>query len=449
MNNLPEKFSENIKNILGDEFKDFKKALETDSPVSIRLNPAKTFKSAFALDNPILWTENGYYLKNRPVFTLDPAFHAGAYYVQEASSMVIEHIFKKYVHHYSPLKVLDLCAAPGGKTTHLASLLTDEDLLVANEVIKGRVGILKENLLKWGFTNTIVASQDPETFADLEGFFDVVLVDAPCSGEGMFRKTPDAINEWSEESVVACSARQKRILSAAAMLVAPKGLLIYSTCTYNSSENQDNAHWLTRTLDFENIEMEVPEEWGVTQAKPGLQFFPHKAKGEGFYVSVFRNKGRDERFVKGKPNIQRLRRDQTELLSAWIKEEEFEKYSYFLKNDGMVVTIKTSLLNEFGSVLKALDKRSSGLELGLFKGNDFIPSHAFALSSLISEKVQRVDLEEKNALLYLKKETFDLPEHTNGWALITYQNLGLGWAKIIGNRVNNYLPTEWRIRMEL
>lgn len=449
MNNLPERFSENIKNILGDEFEDFKKALDTDSPVSIRLNPAKTFKSAFALDNPIPWTENGYYLKTRPVFTLDPAFHAGAYYVQEASSMVIEHIFKKYVHHYSPLKVLDLCAAPGGKTTHLASLLTDEDLLVANEVIKGRVGILKENLLKWGFTNTIVASQDPETFADLEGFFDVVLVDAPCSGEGMFRKTPDAINEWSEESVVACSARQKRILSAAAMLVAPKGLLIYSTCTYNSSENQDNAHWLARTLDFENIEVDVPEEWGVTQAKPGLQFFPHKAKGEGFYVSVFRNKGRDERFVKGKPNIQRLRRDQTELLSAWIKEEEFEKYSYFLKNDGVVVTIKTSLLNEFGSVLKALDKRSSGLELGLFKGNDFIPSHAFALSSLISEKVQRVDLEEKNALLYLKKETFDLPEHANGWALITYQNLGLGWAKIIGDRINNYLPTEWRIRMEL
>jgi 16S rRNA C967 or C1407 C5-methylase (RsmB/RsmF family) len=231
MNNLPGRFSENLKNILGNEFEKFKKALETDSPVSVRLNPKKKFKPSFDLEEAIPWTENGHYLKNRPVFTLDPAFHAGAYYVQEASSMVIEHIFNNHVHHYSPLKVLDLCAAPGGKTTHLASLLTEDDLLVANEVIKSRVGILKENLLKWGFTNVIVSNQDPETFADLEGFFDVVLVDAPCSGEGMFRKTPDAINEWSEENVNVCSARQKRILSAAAMLVAPKGSTLLAPTT--------------------------------------------------------------------------------------------------------------------------------------------------------------------------------------------------------------------------
>lgn len=449
MNSLPERFSDNLKNILADDFENFKKALETESPVSIRLNPSKTFESSFELTERVPWTEYGYYLKSRPVFTLDPAFHAGGYYVQEASSMVIEHIFKTQVNHNYPIKVLDLCAAPGGKTTHLAALLKEDDLLVANEVIKSRVSILKENLSKWGFNNVIVSNQDPETFSDLEGFFDVVLVDAPCSGEGMFRKTPDAINEWSEENVAVCSSRQKRILSAAAMLVAPGGTLIYSTCTYNSSENQENATWLSRTLDFEPLHVEAPSEWNVVNANPGLQFFPHKLKGEGFYVAVFKNNSRDERFVKGKPTIPRLPRKQIELLTPWVKEDKFNDYEYFLKNDGVVVAIRSSLIQEFGSVLKALHKRSSGLELGLFKGNDFIPSHSFALSGLVSEKIQCLDLAERDALLYLKKESFELPEHSNGWALVTYKNLALGWVKIIGERVNNYLPTEWRIRMEL
>lgn len=447
--NLPEKFSVNLKNILGDTYGEFEKALQTESPVSIRLNPAKPLKPPFAFREPVPWTSQGYYLKSRPVFTLDPAFHAGAYYVQEASSMIIEHIVKNHAPAGSPLKVLDLCAAPGGKTTHLASLLSADDLLVANEVIKSRVGILKENLVKWGFPNVITVNQDPETFADLEGFFDIVLVDAPCSGEGMFRKTPDAVNEWSEENVMICSARQKRILSAAAMLVAPDGLLIYSTCTYNAPENQENAQWLTRTLDFEPVETDVPESWGIVQGNPGLQFFPHKIKGEGFYVAAFKNRSRDERYIKGKPNIPRLPRKQAEQLVPWIRPEVYEHFDYFLKNDGIVVAIKQSLLNETGSVFRALQKRSSGLELGHFKGNDFIPSHALALSGMVSENVQRIDLPERDALLYLKKETFELPEHKNGWALVTYQSLPLGWVKVIGDRVNNYLPVEWRIRMKL
>lgn len=447
--NLPEKFSARLKDILGNSYGEFKKALQTESPVSIRLNPLKPFKPSFALNQPVPWTSQGYYLQNRPVFTLDPAYHAGAYYVQEASSMIIEQLVKKHAPAIDSLKVLDLCAAPGGKTTHLASLLSGNDLLVANEVIKSRVGILKENLAKWGFPNIITVNQDPETFADLEGFFDIVLVDAPCSGEGMFRKTPEAVNEWSEENVIMCSARQKRILSAAAMLVAPNGLLIYSTCTYNTSENQENAEWLTRTLDFEPVETDVPDDWGVTKGHPGLQFFPHRTKGEGFYVAAFRNKSRDERYVKGKPNIPRLPRKQAEQLARWIRPDFYESFEYFLKNDGVITAIKQNLLSETGSVLRALQKRSSGLELGHFKGNDFIPSHALALSGMVSEHVQHIDLPEKEALLYLKKEAFELPEHTNGWALITYQHLGLGWVKIIGDRVNNYLPAEWRIRMKL
>lgn len=447
--NLPEKFSANLKNILGDTYDEFESTLQTGSPVSIRLNPAKPYKPSFVLNQPVPWASHGYYLESRPVFTLDPAFHAGAYYVQEASSMIIEHIVKQHAPAGSPLKVLDLCAAPGGKSTHLASLLSADDLLVANEVIKSRVGTLKENLMKWGFPNVITANQDPETFADLEGFFDIVLVDAPCSGEGMFRKTPDAVNEWSEENVLICSARQKRILSAAAMLVAPDGLLIYSTCTYNASENQENALWLTRTLDFEPVEVNTPEDWNIVKGNPGLQFFPHRSKGEGFYVATFRNKSRDERYIKGKPNIPRLPRRQVEQLAPWIRPEAYQNFEYFLKNDGVIVAIRQSLLKETGSVLRALQKRSSGLELGHFKGNDFIPSHALVLSGIVSENIQRLDLPEREALLYLKKEAFELPAHSNGWAIITYMNLPLGWVKIIGDRSNNYLPTEWRIRMKL
>jgi len=447
--NLPETFSANLKDILGEEYEAFEKALQTEAPVSIRLNPLKKFNPSFSLNEPVPWTSTGYYLESRPVFTLDPAFHAGAYYVQEASSMILEHILKNHAPARQPLKVLDLCAAPGGKTTHLASLLSADDLLVANEVIKSRVGILKENLLKWGFPNVIIVNQDPETFADLEGFFDIVLVDAPCSGEGMFRKTPEAVKEWSEESVSACSARQKRILSAAAMLVAPDGLLIYSTCTYNSTENQQNAHWLARTLDFETVETDVPAGWGIAGGNPGLQFFPHKVKGEGFYIAAFRNKSRDERYVKGKPNIPRLPRKQTEELARWIRPEIFGAYAYYLKNDGGIVALKQTLLNETGAVLRALHKRSSGLELGHFKGNDFIPSHALALSGWVSEEILRIPLSEKEALLYLKKESTGPNGHPNGWALVTFQGLELGWIKVIGNRVNNYLPAEWRIRMKL
>ncbi len=442
---LPEKFSDHLKTILGTAYHDFEESLQRDAPVSLRLNPAKPFEPLFPLGEQVPWTSSGYYLENRPVFTLDPAFHAGAYYVQEASSMIIEHIFKNHAPGGKPLKVLDLCAAPGGKTTHLASLLSAEDLLVANEVIKSRVNILKENLCKWGFPNVITVNQDPETFADLEGFFDIVLVDAPCSGEGMFRKTPEAIQEWSEENVTVCSARQKRILSAAAMLVAPGGLLIYSTCTYNARENQENAHWLTRTLDFESIEINVPETWGIVQGNPGLQFFPHRVKGEGFYVAAFRNKSRDERFVSGKPPIPRLPRRQAEQMAQWVQTDQFD---YFLKNDGVVVAIPQNLLNETGSVLRALQKRSSGLELGHFKGHDFVPSHALALSEITSSNIPRIGLSEKEALLYLKKEPFAIPSGSKGWVLITYRNLTLGWAKAMGDRVNNYLPTEWRIRMK-
>ena len=448
--NLPKTFQEQTIQILGDDYPAFLAALETPAPVSVRLNPKKkSLISTLEIEENVLWAKDGRYLKKRPVFTLDPAFHAGAYYVQEASSMFLEHVFEQVVDKTRPIKVLDLCAAPGGKTTHLASMLGENDLLVANEVIKGRLSILKENIQKWGFSNMIISNQDPETFADLEGFFDIVLVDAPCSGEGLFRKDPNAVNEWSEQNVQMCSARQRRILSAAAMLVAPKGTLIYSTCTYNSIENQENVKWLNRTLDFETVQLEVPKEWGVTESEKCFQFFPHNTKGEGFFIAALKNLSRDARFVKGKPDLNRLRREQRTILKDWVKPELFEEIEFFYKNDGNVVAIRKSLLADYGSVLRALDRRSSGIEIGIFKGADFVPSHAFALSDLISEDLNKMELTENQALKYLKKENFEFASGKDGWILITYGGLGLGWIKKIGDRINNYLPTEWRIRMDI
>lgn len=443
---FPEEFVSSMKRVLGEETQAFLETLETEPPTSIRLNPRKVAKPNFELGGQIPWNKEGHYLQERPVFTLDPAFHTGAYYVQEASSQVVGYIFDQiFAGRTSPMKVLDLCAAPGGKTTHLASKLSDNDFLVANEVIKSRVNVLKENLQKWGFNNIIVSNQDPETFADLEGFFDLVLVDAPCSGEGMFRKNMEAVGEWSAENVQLCSGRQKRILSAAAMLVAPGGYLIYSTCTYNQEENQGNAKWLSRTLDFENVELEIPEDWGVLKANPGLQFFSHKLMGEGFYVSVFKNLSNEQKFVKGKPQIERLPKKLAEELNTWVRDAG--KYQFFRKNDGQVIAIPEHLLSEYGSVLKALTKRSSGLEIGLFKGSDFIPSHALALSGLVAESIEKLELSEQDALRFLRKENFDIGNLNSGWKLVSYQNLPLGWIKVVGERLNNYMPTEYRIRM--
>jgi 16S rRNA C967 or C1407 C5-methylase (RsmB/RsmF family) len=257
---LPNAFTDTLKAQIGPEFAEFEAALQQTPPVSIRYNPRKMPPKEVKL---ILWCIEGRYLEQRPVFTLDPLFHAGAYYVQEASSMLIGHALPKVADVSKPLRVLDLCAAPGGKTTLLTSILHPDSLILANEVIKSRVMILKENIQKWGFPNVHVSNHDPENFERLEAFFDVILIDAPCSGEGLFRKDPAAIKEWSEGNVHVCAGRQKRILDAAMPLLRPSGILIYCTCTYNDIENQESGQWIMNSKQFTEIKIEMPESWGV------------------------------------------------------------------------------------------------------------------------------------------------------------------------------------------
>jgi 16S rRNA C967 or C1407 C5-methylase (RsmB/RsmF family)/NOL1/NOP2/fmu family ribosome biogenesis protein len=446
--NLPEVFKTKLSQILGAEFPAFLKALENPAPASVRLNPKKkTDLLTLNFNGNVSWAKDGRYLSEKPVFEEDPTFHSGAYGVQDASAMFLEYVLEKIVDRSRPIRVLDLCASTGQQATLVASVLGEKDLLVANEIVKSRLSILKVNILKWGFSNVIVSNQDPETFADLEGFFDVVLVNPQSSAEGVFANNSGAISEWSEANVQMHATRQKRILSAAAMLVAPKGVLIYSTNTYNATENQENVNWLNRTLDFETIDLDVPEDWGITKNERCFQFFPHKTKGHGFFIAAMKNLSRDAKFVKGKPDLNRLRREQRAILKDWFRPEVFEELEFLYKNDGNIVAIRTALLADYGSVLRALAKRSSGIEIGIFKGKDFVPSHAFALSDLIADSIERLEVPAVEAMKFLRKENFEFSTGKDGWLLITFGGNALGWVKKIGDRINNYLPAEWKIRI--
>ena len=279
--NWPNEFTDRVKNDLGSTGENLIQALNEPPPVSIRFNPFK-IKNWSENFEGVKWNPNGIYLPKRPVFTLDPYFHAGAYYVQEASSMFLEEAIKQTIELQKPLKVLDLAAAPGGKTTLLAGMLSSESLLLANEVIKSRYKILRQNVAKWGLPNVYTSNHDASGLTNLSGFFDVVVIDAPCSGEGMFRKDPQSAKEWSMENVKLCASRQKKILADAMNLLAEDGVLIYSTCTYNAEENELNAKWLHKSFPLDPMRLSLPEDWNITSGDYGYQFYPHQTKGEGF-----------------------------------------------------------------------------------------------------------------------------------------------------------------------
>jgi len=285
MQALPDAFIKEMQQLLGKEgLAQYQLALQQPAPTSIRYNPFKQHEPAKALE-AVTWSDHAYYLPERPSFTLDPLFHAGVYYVQEASSMFVGQAVEQLFPEQQPLRVLDLCAAPGGKSTHLLSVLPPGSLLVANEVIRSRYQVLSQNLSKWGLANIIATNHDSSDFSKLEGFFDLILVDAPCSGEGLFRKDKRAIQEWSPEAVSLCAGRQKRILGNIVPALAPGGILLYSTCTYNRQENDENAEWLNNTFQLLPEPIETQPDWKVEQRSQAYQFYPHRNKGEGFYLA--------------------------------------------------------------------------------------------------------------------------------------------------------------------
>ena len=453
---LPADFEAQMLSLLGkEEFEDFKTAINRAPRTSIRLNPAKPFPFTWP-KSPIPWSSTGYFLEERPSFTLDPAFHAGAYYVQEASSMFIEHVLKSLE---IPKGVyLDLAAAPGGKSTLLSSYLGNEGLLVANEVIQSRAQILKENAIKWGLGNIVVTNNDPDHFAALEGFFEVVLVDAPCSGEGMFRKDPQAREEWSLDHVTLCSSRQKRIMDQAGALVKGGGYLIYSTCTFNEQENEDMIRFLTEEFAFEPVRIPLEKSWGIVESEVktedgiffGYRFFPHKVEGEGFFITVLKrpdsastqDPGRIKDFKH--PVLKAVGDRENETLEQELAFDGSGKY--YLLNDSYF-RINREFYRHFEKIAQALSLRYFGVELGKKQKNDWIPSHEWALSVLPKTGFPTFELTLDQALDFLRKNESFLDNLPTGWVLMAFQNLPLGWVKNLGNRLNNYYPKDWRIRL--
>lgn len=445
---FPQAFIKREQTQLGPQWDAFEKAHHLPPPVSIRFNPYKA-KQPYP-GSPIPWTHDGIYLDQRPSFTLDPAFHGGKYYVQEASSMFLEQAFRPLAPGKNSLKVLDLCAAPGGKSTHLLSIMNENSLLVSNEVIQSRAGILSENIKKWGHCNVVVTNNDPKDFQRLEGFFDVIIVDAPCSGEGLFRKEPGALEEWSEDVVALCSKRQRRILNDVWPALKTGGTLIYSTCTYNAEENEENLKWLRQEYAVESLPLEIDPEWKIhaveTGGVVGYRFFPHRVKGEGFFLSAVRK-------LDDTPEKEFYSRDKflsppgnvTGDLHDWILNPDGK--SFFFHNDRIQFFPKNRV-PDLQAIQKNMRVLLAGTPMVTLKHNKMIPDHSFALSlEMNRDSFKVISLDIDSALQYLRKDVLTFPSQEKGFALVTFENVGLGWVNVLDNRTNNMYPSEWRIRI--
>jgi 16S rRNA C967 or C1407 C5-methylase (RsmB/RsmF family)/NOL1/NOP2/fmu family ribosome biogenesis protein len=450
--NLPPAFAERMQQQLGSQYNNFVQALGEEAPVSLRLNRHKW--SGTVPYAPVPWTDSGYYLPERPLFALDPLWHAGAYYVQEASSMFLEQAFKQYLADHNPLLALDLCGAPGGKSTHISTLLPEGSLLVSNEVIRSRANILAENIQKWGLGNTLVTNSDPEDFARLEGQFDVMVVDAPCSGEGLFRRDAAAQEEWSPANVQLCMERQRRILMDVWPALKQGGLLVYSTCTYNLQENEENLQWLSKQEAIKSLPLEIPESWGIEETQlsgiRGYRFYPHRLKGEGFFMAVLQKEGGN--LVGRLPRVRKARlaapaKGLVPLVQPWL----LDGTNWEILQEGPLLTaFPKEWISEIQVLYEQLRVVYGGIQLVEPKGKSLIPQPALALStSLNPAAFPTVDTDLEATLRFLRKDDI-MPENSpDGWVLICYRNIGLGWLKMMKNRSNNYWPTYWRIRMEL
>lgn len=459
---LPISFIESTRALMGDEeYQKLSVALEQEPPVSVRLNSKFTDSlSCSSISGRIPWAAGGYYLNQRLTFTFDPLFHAGCYYVQEASSMFVEQVLRRYV--TAPVKMLDLCAAPGGKSTHACSLLPDGSLLVANEVIRNRSQILAENLTKWGHPDVVVTNNDPSDFSRIGSFFDVILADVPCSGEGMFRKDPGAIEEWSPENVEICWQRQRRIITDIWPCLKPGGILIYSTCTYNTREDEENIAWIRQEFGAEPLPLTVPEEWNITGGllvgadAPVYRFLPHKTQGEGFFLAVLRKPEEAEetdggfhfpkkKKPKGETAASSVSKENLAVARGWLPTSD--KYD-LLVNGAVITAFPALFLDDLAMLRSSLRIVQAGTEVAEVKGKDLIPAHGLAMSRLLETSLfPTEELTYEQAIAYLRKEAITLsPTVPRGYVLVTYKKTPLGFVKNIGNRANNLYPQEWRIR---
>lgn len=448
---FPDNFLSSLNSAAGFRYKEFIHAHAATIPVSVRLHPQKN-KCGFTLADNVPWCSNAYYLQERPVFTLDPFLHAGCYYVQEASSMFTGYAIQQVCDVSKPIKVLDLCAAPGGKSTHIASVITPQSLIVCNEIIHQRVQVLKENITKWGYANTLVTHSNPARFKMLPEYFDVIIVDAPCSGSGLFRKDAEAMQHWSKENVMMCAHRQQKIIDDILPALKEYGILIYSTCSYSTEEDEEITDYLISQHQMEAVKVPVPAEWNIVETKTtkdgiGYRFYPDRIQGEGFYLSVLRKtKHINIPFTKNssKISMQHLSNDAMTIVSHWVKDMHV---CDFFTIQNTIICVPKGQLSEMEKLTSSLNIIQAGIKAGEIKGNDFIPAHALAMSALYSPTIPVISIDMETALQYLRKQTIQIPGNEAGWALVSYQEKILGWIKKIPGRINNYYPAEYRIRM--
>ena len=449
---LPEIFIQSLQGLPGFEEVAFKQVHEAGSQItSLRLNEYKPIHihshPFLANTEAIPWCSSASYLKERPSFVLDPLWHAGAYYVQEASSMLLHYILTQIVPSPKNNKVLDLCAAPGGKSTLLANYFKD-GLVVANETIKSRNHILVENITKWGADHVVVTQNDPAHFKSLPHFFDLMVVDAPCSGSGLFRKDPSAIEEWSLDNVQHCSVRQARILEDSLVTLKEGGYLIYATCSYSYDEDEKIMDHIAALPGMANIPLEMPKEWGVeacysdkAKAK-GFRAYPNKVKGEGFFITVFQKQvAESPAYPVDDFKFNSLTKN--ELLTMQSIFELPTNY-FYLTHQNTIIAIPAYFKQDIQTILSHLYVRKMGLAIGEIKGKDLIPAHALAMSDWSNLPYQSTEVDLTTALQYLRRADLHLPEG-KGWQVLTYLNIRLGWVKLLPNRSNNYYPNEWRI----
>jgi 16S rRNA C967 or C1407 C5-methylase (RsmB/RsmF family)/NOL1/NOP2/fmu family ribosome biogenesis protein len=430
-------------------------AFEKPSSVSVRLNPFK--KGCNFEGRNVPWCPHGILLQERPGFTLDPFFHAGAYYVQDSSSMFVGHVFRKLLKDVRipdgrPLRVLDLCAAPGGKTTDLAASLReylgDGFLLVANEVMKARVGILADNVAIWGDPNVVVTSDDPSAFSSLTGYFDIILADVPCSGEGMFRKDEQAQSQWSEDNVALCEARQRRIIADVWPSLAPGGVFIYSTCTFNKYENDGNVRWVASELGAEVLAEDFAGGFdGIIKTECGYSLVPGHVEGEGQYCAAL-IKGQEIEY-KSSGKFKSDSCSKTVQLAGIGADVLNIDVLYSLKGD-TVLAVPKCLHSDVDMLRRVLHVVASGCAVGTMKGKLFIPGADLALSiALAAQAYPKVDVDRKTALAYLHRDAIVLPDAEKGYVLICHNGVPLGFVKNIGNRCNSLHPQSRRIRMDI
>lgn len=445
-------------------------AMSEPASVSVRLNPFKLrYDEAGSLfegkGEAVPWNEYGFFLPERPQFTLDPLMHAGVYYVQDSSAMFPGFVLRSAVRTLrqenpsSGLRVLDLCAAPGGKTTDAATSLRelcgDDFLLVSNEIMKQRAAVLADNAGVWGEPSVAVTSADPAAFAGLPGFFDIIVADVPCSGEGMFRKDEEAVAQWSVENVELCQARQRRIVADVWPALAEGGFLVYSTCTFNRKENDDNVAWIAEALGAEVVEIEADFD-GIISSEYGGALIPGLVKGEGQYCSLLR---KTSSAPVWRPSFGKIRKNpkadygkSSGLLPKELKSGLsglFDRNIELLEKNGMIIAVPEFLFRHLPDI-ECLRPMMRGTAAGQIKGRDLVPDADLALSIILAEDAfPKADLSLQEARAFLHRDAVLVPDAPRGIVCVTYLGHPLGFVKNLGNRCNSLHPQHRRIRMDI